>query len=99
MDRRRLLVRFAAGPTWSDGGSPRDQAGWDEHAAFVDGLVADGTLVMGGPLSDHTGALMLFEGVTEPQARELLATDPFVENGVFVLAEILEWTIFADSVR
>ena len=94
---RRLLARFSAGPAWTDRRAPQDQPGWDEHAAFVDELVARGTMRMGGPLSDHSGALMLLEGVDEREARELLARDPFVENGVFVLEEILAWTIFVDD--
>jgi uncharacterized protein YciI len=97
MDRSRLLVRFRAGPTWADRGPPQAQLGWAAHAAFIDRLVERGTVVMGGPLSDHTGALLLLEGVTDAQAGELLATDPFVENGVFVLDEILDWTIFVDE--
>jgi uncharacterized protein YciI len=97
MDRRRLLARFRAGPTWADRGPPQAQPGWDAHAEFIDRLVERGMIVMGGPLSDHTGALLLLEGVTGAQARELLAGDPFVENGVFVLDEVLDWTIFVDE--
>lgn len=97
MDRRRLLVRFRAGPTWADRGPPQAQPGWDAHEVFIDRLVERGTMVMGGPLSDHTGALIMLEGVTDAQARELVADDPFVENGVFVLDEILDWTVFVDA--
>lgn len=51
---------------------------------------------MGGPLSDHSGALLLLEGVTLEEARALLEPDPFVLNGVFVLDDIREWTVFLD---
>jgi uncharacterized protein YciI len=96
-ERRRLIVRWKAGPTWSDGRSPREQPGWDEHAEFIDDLVARGTFVMGGPLGDNTGSVALLEGVGVAEARELLLRDPFVANGVFELDEILEWTIFVDE--
>jgi uncharacterized protein YciI len=94
---RRVVVRFRAGPTWSDRGPPESQPGWDEHAAFVDGLVERGTMVMGGPLSDHTGSIILLEGVAAEEVPALLAADPFVENGVFVLDEVLDWTIYVDE--
>jgi uncharacterized protein YciI len=92
----RVLVRFRAGPTWTDG-PPEDQPGWDEHAAFVDDLVERGTFVMGGPFSDYSGSQTILEGVSEDEARELLARDPFVENGVFVLDDVRSWNVYVDE--
>jgi len=92
-----VIVRFRAGPTWEPGGPIREQPGWDAHAAFVDALVDRGTLVMGGPYSDNSGTMMLLEGVDTDEAARILADDPFIENGVFLLEEIREWTIFVDE--
>jgi len=94
---RRVIVRFRAGPTWEAGGPVREQPGWDAHAAFVDGLVERGTLVMGGPYSDNSGTMMMLEGVDADEAARILADDPFIANGVFLLEEIREWTIFVDE--
>lgn len=68
----RVLVGFRAGPTWTSG-PPDEQRGWDDHASFIDELVARGTMVMGGPLADHTGSLIVLENVGEDEARELVA--------------------------
>jgi uncharacterized protein YciI len=92
----RVVVRWRAGPTWTDG-PPEEQPGWDEHAAFVDELVERGIFVMGGPFSDYSGSLTLLENVTEEEARELVAGDPFVENGVFVLEEVRAWNVYVDE--
>jgi hypothetical protein len=54
---RRVLVRFRAGSTWSCG-SILDQ-GWDEHAAFIDDLVERGVMVLGGPVGDSSGSLIV----------------------------------------
>jgi uncharacterized protein len=94
---RRVIVRFAAGPAWERGGPIREQPGWDAHAAFIDALIERGTMVMGGPFSDNTGSMILLEGVGAAEAERLVAGDPFLENGVFVLDEIREWTIFVDE--
>jgi uncharacterized protein YciI len=94
---RRVIVRFRAGPTWEPGGPVREQPGWDAHAAFVDGLVDRGTVVMGGPYTDNSGTMMLLEGVDANEAARILADDPFIANGVFLLEEIREWTIFVDE--
>jgi uncharacterized protein YciI len=92
----RLMVRFRAGPTWSSG-SVREQPDWDAHAEFVDALIERGTFVMGGPFSDNSGSMSLLEGIDADEARRILEGDPFMKNGVFVLEEIREWTVFVDE--
>ena len=37
----------------------REQRGWDEYAAIVDALVADGFLLLGGPLDDGRQTMYL----------------------------------------
>ena len=92
----RVLVRFGAGPTWTSG-PPEDQPGWDEHAAFIDELIARGTMVMGGPFADYSGSLIVLENVDEQEARALVADDPFIANGVFVLADVRAWNVYVDE--
>jgi uncharacterized protein len=92
----RVIARVRAGPTWKSG-PPEAQPGWDEHAAFVDELVERGTFVMGGPFADYSGTTMILENVGEDEARELLAEDPFVENGVFVVDEVRAWNVYVDE--
>jgi uncharacterized protein YciI len=94
--RRRVFVRFSAGPTWTSG-PPEDQPGWDEHNDYVDALVEQGLFVMGGPFSDYTGSMTLLEGVSTDEAKRVIEADPFVENGVFVLEDLREWTIYVDE--
>jgi uncharacterized protein YciI len=93
---KRVVVRVRAGPTWDDG-PIREQPGWDDHAVFIDDLVERGLMVMGGPFSDNSGSLMLFEGVGVEELRALLDEDPFVQNGVFVVDDVREWTVFVDT--
>ena len=92
----RVLVRFRAGPTWTSG-PPEEQPGWDEHAAFIDDLVARGTMVMGGPFADYSGTALLLENVGEEEARRLVLRDPFIENGVFELDDVRAWNVYVDE--
>ncbi len=92
----RMVVRWRAGPTWTSG-RPEDQPGWDEHATFVDDLVARGIFVMGGPFADSSGSLMLLENATAEQARDLVLQDPFVANGVFELEDVRSWNVYVDE--
>src|SRR5215208_980205 len=65
----RVVVRWRAGPTWASG-PPSEQPGWDEHASFVDDLVANGTMVLGGPFADNSGSLTVLQHIGEDEARE-----------------------------
>jgi uncharacterized protein YciI len=96
MKRRRLVVRFRAGPTWQSG-SVREQPDWDAHAEFVDDLIERGTFVMGGPFADDSGSQSLLEGIDIEEATRILQEDPFMKNGVFELEEIREWNIIVDE--
>ena len=94
--KHRVLVVFRAGPTW-ESGPPEDQPDWEAHADWVDGLIENGTFVMGGPFSDYSGSVNLLEGLTAHGAKELIATDPFVLNRVFVVDSIRDWTVYVDE--
>jgi uncharacterized protein YciI len=93
---KRVVVRWRAGPTWTSGGI-REQPDWDAHADYIDALIEQGTFVMGGPFADNSGSLSLLEGVDEEEARQVIAEDPFVANGVFVLEDVREWDVFVDE--
>lgn len=93
---QRVVVRVSAGPAWQ-GGSVREQQGWDAHAEFVDELVAAGTFVLGGPFADNSGSLSVYEGMSAEEVRSLMEEDPFVKNGVFVVEDVREWTVFVDT--
>ena len=96
MRKQRVLARIAAGPAWKSG-PPEAQGGWDEHADFVDRLVDEGTFVMGGPRSDHRGSYVVLENVDAAEARRILEDDPFVENGVFIVEDVADWTVYVDE--
>jgi hypothetical protein len=53
--KTRFIVLLAKGPSWDAATLRRSQARWDEHAAFVDKLTADGFVVLGGPLGEDDG--------------------------------------------
>jgi uncharacterized protein len=94
--KRRVIVRIRRGVAWG-GGPPEAQPGWEEHAAWIDTHVDRGTIVMGGPFSDNSGAMLVLEGIGVEEVEPLFATDPFVQNGVFVVAEVREWTNYVDT--
>ena len=51
-----FAVRLVHGPNWDQERPIRGQAGWEEHAAFMDRLVDDGFIILGGPVGAQTVA-------------------------------------------
>ncbi|HEY7705783.1 MAG TPA: YciI family protein [Gaiellaceae bacterium] len=92
----RVVVRIAPGPAWTSG-RPEDQAGWSEHAAFINDLIDRGVFIMGGPWTNRLGSMSLWEGMDAEEVRRVQETDPFVVNGVFEIEEIADWTVYVDT--
>jgi len=54
----------------------------DEHLAFLDGLVAQGTLVAAGRQDPPVGGMVLLDVADEATAREVMTQDPYVVGGL-----------------
>jgi uncharacterized protein YciI len=76
------LVTRARGPAWDWSRRRREQAGWDEHAAFMDALVDDGFVVLGGPVGAGDGerVLHVVRAGSEAEIRARLADDPWGDD-------------------
>ena len=91
-----LVVLRRAGPEWDPTKPMEEQSGWDDHAAFMDQLVDDGFLVLGGPLEDGVRTAHAVEADSSDAIRELFARDPWSESHLLV-DSIDEWTIRLDG--
>jgi uncharacterized protein YciI len=75
-----------------------EQSKWPAHAAFMDGLVDEGFVVLGGPLADEERVVLAVEAESEDAVRATLARDPWSETRLRVDA-IERWTIRLDGRR
>jgi uncharacterized protein YciI len=92
-----FAVRLKRGGPWDWSRSLRGQAGWVEHAEFMDSLVADGFIVLGGPLAGDREILHVISAPHERRVRERLAHDNWHQNGMLTITSIEPWTILLDS--
>src|SRR5262249_12096267 len=69
----------------------REQPLWDEHAAFIDRLVSDGVIFMGGPLVDEGGSLLFLNAEDENEVRETMKDDPWFKHGILKLENVKRW--------
>ncbi len=75
----------------------REQPFWDEHAAFIDRLVDEGFIVMGGPFVDEGGAMLVVRAENEDEVRARTKHDPWYVNEILHLQSIKRWVIFIDE--
>ena len=94
-----FAVRSSAGPSRDLSRGTREQDWWDEHAAFIDALVADGFIALGGPFPDEGGAMIVVRADTEAIVRDRLASDPWYVHDVLRLETIQRWEIYIDELH
>jgi uncharacterized protein YciI len=92
-----FAVRLVHGPGWDDTRPIRKQEGWDEHAAFFDGLVDDGFVIVGGPVGDGAETLHVIEAADENQIRARLARDPWARADMLRIGTIEPWALWLDG--
>jgi uncharacterized protein YciI len=90
------VVLHRSGPDYRPELPLERQTGWEQHAAFMDGLVADGFLVLGGPLSDEHRVIYAAQAASADDVRASLARDPWSGTHLRV-ASIDRWTIRLDG--
>jgi hypothetical protein len=91
-----FLVRLRqAGPEFDHSKPLEQQSGWLEHAAFMDGLVQDEHIVLGGTLPNGATA-HAFQAASEEEVRAIWARDPWHESHL-ILESVEPWEIRLDS--
>jgi uncharacterized protein YciI len=97
--KNTFVILSSAGPNRDSSRSTREQPLWNEHAAFIDQLVAAGFILMGGPLVDEGGAMLIVTADSENDVREKLQNDPWFRHGILKLESVKRWQLFIDVPR
>ncbi|HWE09124.1 MAG TPA: hypothetical protein VG325_07210 [Solirubrobacteraceae bacterium] len=92
------VVLTRSGPEWQPGRPLEQQTGWRAHASFMDGLVAEGLVVLGGPLADEGRVVHAIEAESEAAVRQRLAQDPWSDTHLHV-DSVDRWIIRLDAGR
>ena len=90
------VVIRQSGPAFDHALPLEEQSGWAEHAAFMDGLVDAGFIVLGGPLGGGDRVVHAVDAESEAAVRATLARDPW--SGTHLNVEAIDpWTIRLDA--
>jgi uncharacterized protein YciI len=88
------------GENWDARLSMRQQEQWDEHAAFMDALVDEGFVALGGPLGDGEKLfLLIISAQSEQEIAARLADDPWNPLGLLRTASVERWEILLGESR
>jgi hypothetical protein len=91
-----LVVLRRSGPEYDHSKQLEQQSGWLDHADFMDRLVDDGFIVLGGVLGDEVRTAHAVEAASEDEVRERFAQDPW-SGSHLVVDSVDRWTIRLDA--
>jgi uncharacterized protein YciI len=92
-----FAVRLERGGPYDFSRDLRQQDGFDEHARFMDALVDEGFIVLGGPVAGERDTLHAIEAPSEDAIRERFAEDSWIQKGMLSVKSIEPWTILLDG--
>jgi uncharacterized protein YciI len=95
----RYAVTRERGGSWDTSLSLREQERWEEHAAFMEALVDDGFIILGGPLGDGRKTLLIVDAESEQEIVARLADDPWVPMELLRITSIEPWEILLEPSR
>ena len=80
MTGKFFAVLNARGPLWDHAKPMEQHEGWRAHADFMNALVAEGFVVLGGPLDGPQDILLIVRAENEAEVTTRLAPDVWAER-------------------
>jgi len=74
-----------------------DQVAWPEHAAFMNLLVDEGFVVLGGPVGQGERVLLVVSADSEAAIRRRIEADPWTPLRLLPIATIEAWRVLLGS--
>jgi uncharacterized protein YciI len=90
-----FLVTMLHGPQWDASRGVREQEAFDAHARFMDQLVDDGFVILGGPIGGR--AMLVVEADSEQQIERRMESDPWKPMGILHVGTVEPWAIWLDG--
>jgi uncharacterized protein YciI len=91
--KRLFALIQSRGPAWNHSAPMEDQPEWPAHAAFMDRLVDEGFIIVGGPLEDSYDVLLILRASDEHEIEQRLAADVWRRNGLLIAKGCWPWRI------
>ena len=80
MARKVFAVINTRGPRWDDSRPMEEHEGWRAHADFMNALVADGFVLLGGPLAGTRDVLLVVRAENEAEVEARSGADCWTDQ-------------------
>jgi hypothetical protein len=88
-----FAVSRTHGARWNSSRTLEEQDDWQSHAAFMNTLVHDGFVLLGGPLDGTPDILLIVRAKHSEQIMNRFADDPWSRNGLLHITHVHPWTL------
>jgi hypothetical protein len=86
-----FVVIRETGSGWDSAKPLQAQAGWDEHADFINALAGESIVLLGGALGGGGSFLLLVNAGSEAEIRRRLEEDPWTRMELLRIGSIEPW--------
>jgi uncharacterized protein YciI len=86
--KQYFILIYTTEAAWKSKGMAEIPLG--KHYAYVEKLVADKKLIVGGPFKDSSGAILIIQADDEKEARQIMDNEPLFIDKI-VKAEMHPW--------
>jgi uncharacterized protein YciI len=93
MAKKLFAVTSERGPNWDDAKPMEEQADWRVHADYMNALVAEGFILLGGPLTGTRDVLLIARAESEAEIAQRFADDIWVKKGLLRQRQITPWWV------
>jgi hypothetical protein len=98
MNKVYAVVRVR-GPGWKAGVVMDDQEDWKEHGDFMDRLVEQGFVLLGGPLRETDDVLLIVRAGDEAEIHARFAEDVWTKTDLLRTKWVAEWWLRLGSLE
>jgi len=91
MTKKVFAVLRTRGPNWDDAEPMEGQMEWRAHADFMNALVTEGFMLLGGPLAGSRDVLLITRAENEQEVEARLAEDVWTVKGLLRTLRINPW--------
>ena len=81
------------GSEWQPSLPLEQQPDWNAHAAFMDALVSDGFVLLGGPLEGTPDVLLIVRAASPEEITRRLEDDPWTASNLLRTTQITPWIL------
>ena len=93
MTDKIFAVIRSRGPRWNESQPLEGQEDWRPHADYMNALVADGFMLLGGPLAGTRDVLLIARAGSETEVEARLAADCWTVKDLLVTRQITPWDL------